>query len=144
MKVRPVSENLAEYILSSLGVLPAPLVDTFQAIVRARAIMVATKLGIFETLQHGPKSSGEIAQQLQIDHRATEKLLSGLVGAGYLRIAGTGYDLSRTARKWLLGNRAVHVEPVFFCKGIGDQQGVGKCKEDKRVVHRGVGVFEFV
>ena len=107
MKIRPVSENLVEFILSSLGVVPTPLLDTFQAIVRARAIMVATKLGIFEVLQDGPGSSLTVAQELQIDPRATEKLMSSLVGAGYLRCATAGYDLSHAARRWLLRNSPV-------------------------------------
>ena len=107
MRSGAIPENLVEFILSPFGVIPTPLVDTFQAIVRARAIMVATKLGIFETLQTGPQTAIETAQHLETDRRATEKLLTCLVGAGYLRFTSSRYCLSRTARKWLLKDSRV-------------------------------------
>jgi 2-polyprenyl-3-methyl-5-hydroxy-6-metoxy-1,4-benzoquinol methylase len=107
MRSGAIPENLVEFILSPFGVLPTPLVDTFQAIVRARAIMVATKLGIFEALQDGPKSAIETAQHTETDRRAMEKLLNCLVGAGYLRFASSRYRLSPTARRWMLKSSRV-------------------------------------
>ena len=107
MRIGAIPENLAELILSPFGVIPIPLVETFQAVVRARAIMVATKLGVFEELQNKSKTAIEIAQHLKTDRRATEKLLTCLVGSGYLRFKSSRYGLSRTARKWLLKDSPV-------------------------------------
>ncbi len=93
MRIGAIPENLAELILSPFGVIPIPLVETFQAVVRARAIMVATKLGVFEELQNKSKTAIEIAQHLKTDRRATEKLLTCLVWSGYLRfkVPATAY-----------------------------------------------------
>src|SRR6476469_8879712 len=107
MKIGVIPENLFELILLPLGVVPTPVIDTFQGIVRARAIMVGSKLGIFEALRDGDRTAAEVAEQLKTDPRATEKLLSSLVGAGYLRIKKPRYALTRTARKWLLADSPV-------------------------------------
>jgi SAM-dependent methyltransferase len=107
MKIGAIPERPIELILSLLGVVPTPMVDTFQAIVRARAIMVATRLGIFDALEQAPITSTEIAERLGTNRHATEKLLNCLVGAGYLRFTQPRYRLTHTARKWLLKSGAV-------------------------------------
>jgi SAM-dependent methyltransferase len=110
MRTGAIPENLFELLAAALGSVPTPLVDTFQAIVRARAIMVGTKLGVFEALKGGPAAAAEVAGRLATDARATEKLLGALVGAGYLRFAGGRYRLAAVARKWLLADspRSLH------------------------------------
>src|SRR5262245_29939412 len=107
MKIGPIPENLLELLALSFGIIPTPVLDTFQAIVRARAIMVASKLGVFETLRDGSRASTEVAEHLKTDPRATEKLLSSLVSAGYLRFTSSRYRLTRTTRKWLLKDSPV-------------------------------------
>ena len=69
---------------------------------RARAIMVATKLGVFEALKDKPATAGEVAGLIGTETRATEKLLNSLVGSGYLGVDGQSYTLSSVVRKWLL------------------------------------------
>ncbi|MBV9123901.1 MAG: class I SAM-dependent methyltransferase [Planctomycetes bacterium] len=102
MKVGVIPETLGEWLLAAAGAVPTPLVDTFQAMVRARAIMVGTKLGVFEALRQGPATAEAVARQIGTDPRATEKLLNSLVGAGYLHFRRGGYRLARVARQWLL------------------------------------------
>jgi SAM-dependent methyltransferase len=104
MKIGPVPENLIECLLWAAGVMPTPLIDTFQAIVRARAIMAGSKLGVFDALAAGPATANEVAQRIGADPRATGKLLSALTGAGYLRWKNDRFSLARVARKWLLSN----------------------------------------
>jgi SAM-dependent methyltransferase len=110
MKIGPIPESLLECVFWAAGAVPTPLVDTFQAIVRARAIMVASKLGVFETLARKPLSAASVAGEIGAEPRATEKLLNALVGAGYLRYAGAEYRLASVARKWLLKSspRSLH------------------------------------
>jgi SAM-dependent methyltransferase len=110
MKIGPVPENLIECLFLAAGAVPTPLVDTFQAIVRARAIMVASKLGVFDSLAQKPLPAPAVAREIGADPRATEKLVNALVGAGYLRYAGHEYDLAHVARKWLLKSspRSLH------------------------------------
>lgn len=104
MKIGPVPENLVECLLWAMGVMPTPLIDTFQAIVRARAIMAGSKLGVFDALADGPATAEQVAQRIGTDSRATDKLLSALTGAGYLKWTNNRYRLARVARKWLLSN----------------------------------------
>jgi SAM-dependent methyltransferase len=104
MKIAPVPENLIECLLWAAGALPTPLIDTFQAMVRARAIMAGSKLRVFDALADGPATAAEVAQRIGADSRATGKLLSALTGAGYLTWKNDRYRLARVARKWLLSN----------------------------------------
>jgi len=107
MRVGAIPENLLERALNWAGLLPTPMIDTLQAIVVARVIMVATKLGIFEALADGPLSSGAVAARIGTDATATEKLLNGLIGAKYLRFRGEAYELAPVARKWLLKSNSI-------------------------------------
>jgi SAM-dependent methyltransferase len=102
MRIGAIPENLIEFLLTMTGGVPTPLLDTLQAILRARAIMVATKLGLFEALKEKPLTTGEVVAKIGTDARATEKLLNSLVGARYLRFVGQRYQLVRLVRKWLL------------------------------------------
>jgi hypothetical protein len=106
MKIGPIPENLLELLLLPLGVFPTPLVDTFQAVVKARAIMVGVKLGIFEVLRDGAQTADSVAAKIHTDPRATDKLLRSLVGIGYLRFKSGRFELARVARRWLLKDSA--------------------------------------
>jgi SAM-dependent methyltransferase len=106
MRIGAIPENLIEMILAMTGSVPTPLLDTLQAILRARAIMVATKLGLFEALKEKPASADEVAAQIGTDARATEKLLNSLVGSRYLHFDGRRYRLARVVKKWLLQDSA--------------------------------------
>jgi SAM-dependent methyltransferase len=102
VKVGAVPENLVELLLTGMGAVPTPLIDTFQAMVRARSIMVAVKIGAFESLKDRPATGDEVARALGCDPRGTEKLLNALVGSGYLHCTDRRYRLAAVARKWLL------------------------------------------
>jgi len=81
---------------------PTPLGDTIVAMTLACAIMVATKLGIFEALAKGECTTHEAAALCGLDQHATEALLFALAGAGYVRCKAMRYTLAPVARKWLL------------------------------------------
>ena len=65
-------------------------------------VMIGTKVGVFEVLAAGASTMEQVAKKIGTNARATEKLLNGLVAAGYLRHEGGRYRLARMARKWLL------------------------------------------
>lgn len=102
MKIAAMPENVLEWLLTLVGRAPTPVVETFHAMILARAIMVATRLGVFEALADGPCTAPEAARRLGIDGRAAEKLLYVLVAARYLRCRSGRYALTRRARRWLL------------------------------------------
>ena len=104
MKLTEAGENSLERIALALGVAPVTLMHTHLSFLRARAIMVATKLGVFDALTRGPLPSSEVAQRCATAPSATEKLLNALVGAEYLRFRAGSYALAPIARKWVISD----------------------------------------
>lgn len=102
MKLKVVAENLIEQIVVRMGVAPVTLMDTHMAMLRARAIMVSTKLGIFDAVANGAHTVEAIAAQCGTDTFATGKLLGALTGSDYLAYSGGRYDLTAVSRKWVL------------------------------------------
>src|SRR3954447_7694965 len=100
MKLTISPENPIERLILALGIAPITLMDTHMAFLRARSIMVATKLGVFDALAGGARSAAAVAERCATAPAATKKLLNALVGCDYLKFANTQYSLSRVARKW--------------------------------------------
>ena len=101
MKLKVTGENPVEQLVLALGLAPVTIVDTHIAFMRARAIMVGVKLGIFESLAAGPAAAQDVAEKCATSAAGTLKLLNALVGAGYLRFRSGRYALAPVARKWL-------------------------------------------
>src|SRR5258708_1066057 len=102
MKLGIIPENMLERVALAAGAVPRPVLDTLVAMLLARTIMAATKLGIFEALASGPLPAHKVAAHCGTDPRATEKLLTALAGCGYVRAAHGQYALAPVARTWLL------------------------------------------
>jgi SAM-dependent methyltransferase len=102
LSVRP--ENPFERVALALGLAPVTLVDTHMSFLRARSILVATRLGVFEALAQGPLTGNEVAARCGTAAAATTTLLNALVGSDYLRFRGGRYALAPVARKWLLAD----------------------------------------
>src|SRR4051812_32344564 len=68
----------------------------------ARVIMAAADLGVFVALKDGPLTSAQVAEQLGTDPHATEKLLFALATSEHVRFRDERYELTKSARKWLL------------------------------------------
>jgi hypothetical protein len=104
-----------------LGLVPPPLIDTFFSQIRARALIEAQKVQLFDLLAAGPLTAEEIARQVKYDTDGTRTLLEVLVIIGYLRRVGQGrYRNSSWARRWLvrsnpdcLGNIVMHAQTVW-------------------------------
>jgi SAM-dependent methyltransferase len=102
MKLGIIPENILERVALAAGVVPRPILDTLVAMLLARTIMAATKLGIFEALASGPLPAHQVAAHCGTDPCATEKLLTALAGCGYVRAEHGQYALAPVARTWLL------------------------------------------
>jgi len=76
---------------------------------RARAIMVGTKLGIFDVLAAAPLRSNDVALRCGTHPSATEKMLNALVGSGYLFFRNGTYSLSSSARKWVTSDSTASI-----------------------------------
>jgi hypothetical protein len=92
MKLTVAAENPIELLVLALGIPPVVLMDTHMSFVRARAIMVGTKLGVFDAVAGGGLSAADVAARCHTSPAATEKLLNALVGSGYLRATGGRYQ----------------------------------------------------
>lgn len=83
MKYGPIPANIIERIALWSGNVPVPVLDSLVSIMKARALMAAVRLGIFEALKHGPRNAADIAREKDLDPKSLELLLRGLVWAGY-------------------------------------------------------------
>lgn len=101
MRVGMIPENPLEWLAARVNALPFPVADTFVAIIQARAIMAATRLGVFAALAKAPHSSAELAAKLSCTEKGIQILLNTLVGCGYAVETGGRYDLAPRARKWV-------------------------------------------
>src|SRR3954453_21481349 len=101
MKLTVAAEHPLERIALALGIAPITLMETHLSFLRARTIMVATKLGVFDVLATRPSDAAAIAGRCRTAPRPTEKLLNALVGCGYLAFARGAYRLTPRARRWL-------------------------------------------
>src|SRR5262245_49493776 len=101
MKLSVSGENLVERAALALGIPPVTLMHTHMSFLRARAIMVGTKLGLFDALAEGPLDAAAVAARCDTSPAGTAKLLHALTGSGYLTFKNGAFSLSSLARKWV-------------------------------------------
>jgi SAM-dependent methyltransferase len=104
MKIGLGAESPTERLALTLRLAPTPMFHTLFPMVAARALLVGTKLGVFEVLGQDPLTAAGVAAKLGTEPAATEKLLNALTGLGYLRAARNGFVLSAEARRWLVSD----------------------------------------
>lgn len=102
MKLKIAAENLLERIAIALNLVPEPLIDTQIAFIKARAIMAAAEIGIFEALGKDKMNAEQIAERCKTNPKATQQLLNSLVGIGYLKWRDNQYYVKPRYQKWLL------------------------------------------
>ena len=111
MKIGTVAENPIEKAVLALGPVPTPFLETHPTLLLARAIMVATKVGIFEALADGELDARDLAERCSTHPEATGVLLDALARSDYLEATRTDdsvaplarpYRLSSISRRWLL------------------------------------------
>jgi SAM-dependent methyltransferase len=115
MRFGVIAQSILDRVALATRLVPVPIIEATPPLLQARAIMVATKSGVFEALAAGPRDAPAIAAQCQADPRAMRKLLDGLVGTGYLRYAAGRYTLAPLSRRWLLRDspRSIHDYMLF-------------------------------
>jgi SAM-dependent methyltransferase len=109
MKVGTKPGGPLEWLLLRLNVIPAPLVDSFSAMMNAKAILAANELGLFNALSGGPLAIAELSRRLGATGPGVERLVDALAASGYLVVRGKRCRLSRLSRKWL-----VHSSPTYI------------------------------
>ena len=104
MRYGVIGENLFERAVLASGMAPKAMIEGY-APAFARAVLLATELGIFEALAAGPRSSDAVAATCHLDPRATKKVMDLLVAMRYLKSRSGGYRLAPHVRRWLVAGR---------------------------------------
>ncbi len=95
MQYGPIPTNIFERVALWAGKVPVPLMDAIFSIMKARGLMAAVSLGVFDVIAASPKTSNQIAAELNLDAASLELLLRALAAAGYLELSSGQYSLSK-------------------------------------------------
>ena len=117
MRVGLMAENPIESAVLASGAVPIPMLEAY-APVYARAIVIATKLGVFEALREGGGSTEAVAKACGTDPRATEKLLNLLVTMRYLTYRDGVYTPAGRVKRWLLADAKSSIRDVILMKEL--------------------------
>lgn len=116
MRFGIVAESPLERIGLASGMVPTPMLEPYGAAF-GRALMVATRVGLFEALSDGPLTAPAAAKRCGIDAGAAEKLMNLLVGMRYLRRSKDGtFGLAKVTRTWLLEDGPRSVRDMVLMK----------------------------
>jgi SAM-dependent methyltransferase len=102
LRIGPIAESFIDRLALLLGLGPLPLLETHASLLLAQTVMVATRLGVIESLVAAPLDAAQVAARCGTAPGATEKLLDALVASGYVSRRRGRYALRRTARRWLV------------------------------------------
>ncbi|HEU5349444.1 MAG TPA: methyltransferase [Ktedonobacterales bacterium] len=121
MRLGAIPHGIVERIAFALGLVPTPLFDSIIALLLARTVMVATRVGVFETMASQPCRVEDIARQCGTAPTATHKLVDALVATGYLRLRNGQYALAPVARRWLLKDSPRSLHDAILLQFVDEQ-----------------------
>ena len=101
MKLDVVGEGVLEKLALASGAVPSLFMTPWMGKILGRVMMAAVKFRVFDELEGGELTAGDIASRCGMGDRATSALLIALTGMGCMRQRGERYALTRAARKWL-------------------------------------------
>ena len=98
---------------------PDPFADSFTGLIAARAVSVATELGVFDALHDaGAASAEKLAARLDLDPLGAESLVAALVTLGYLEADDGRVRNSQAAERLLVASSPESI--ATFVGGQGD------------------------
>ena len=112
------AENLRERIGLALGLVPRPLGDVILGPLLARTVLAASSLGVFDVLEHGPKTAEQVAERCGRHIPATSKLLRALYASGYLKWRDGQFELTRMSKRWLVSRSANSIHDAILHRAI--------------------------
>src|SRR5579872_4337104 len=118
MKTGAIPQTPLEAIALAANAIPVPMAETHSGPMLARAIMAATRIGLFDRLAGGPLDLEELATRCGSDVCATAALATALVGAGYLTYRRGCFALTRRSRKWLLASSPSSVRDFILFRYV--------------------------
>ena len=116
MRFGVIADNPVERIGLASGLIPTPMLEPYDAAF-GRALMVATKVGVFERLPMDRWPRQPSRSDAGSRHGLPRSSSNLLVGMRYLRRPADGtYRLTRAARKWLLSGATASVRDMVLMK----------------------------
>lgn len=110
----PIIPNFLErLVMLRLNQAPAPTLDMYGAIAN-RAVSVALRLEVFETLRDGPLPAGEVARKIEVNPRGITVLLEALAAVGYLERSDEDYANTAMTQKWMLLDSPTTIAHLFL------------------------------
>ena len=120
MKPGVVPDGPIEWLLLKANQIPIPLIDTFSAMMNAKAILAANEIGLFNALAEGSRSLNVLAKHLGVTKRGIADLTDALCANGYLARDEDRVALTDVSRKWLarsspeyIGHMLEHVNDLW-------------------------------
>jgi SAM-dependent methyltransferase len=120
MKPGAIPDGPIEWLLLKANQIPIPLIDTFSAMMNAKAILAANELGLFNELAESPLSPTVLAEHLGATERGITDLTDALCANGYLARDEDRVALTDVSRKWLarpspgyIGHMLEHVNDLW-------------------------------
>ena len=80
---------------------PSTVLELLEAFRRSKIMFTGVSLGVFDTLKSGPIDADSLAQRLECDPAATQRLLDSLVGLGLLARDGDTFANTPAANEYL-------------------------------------------
>ena len=80
---------------------PPPMADFAAPLWKGAAIIAASKLGLFQVLADGPRSTAEIAEATHANEEGVTRLAEALASFGYLERVEDGFANGPTPQTWL-------------------------------------------
>ena len=109
----PVTPNFIErMILLKLNQGPGPMLEMLGAWA-FKAVSVALKLDIFESLNSGPLTAAEIVHRINASERGIQLLLNALEAIGYVKQQGGRYSNTPMTVKWMVRSSPHHIAEMF-------------------------------
>jgi SAM-dependent methyltransferase len=91
--------------------------DSFTALVSARALITATMLGVFDALQESSATPAELAERLGFDALGTDTLLTTLLTLGYVEADGERFRNTGVAERLLVRNSPESIATFVGAQG---------------------------
>ena len=109
----PVTPNFIErMILLKLNKGPGPMLDLLGGMA-FKAVSVALKLDIFESLESGPLTAADIASRMKASQRGILLLLNALEAIGYVKEQGGRYSNTPMTVKWMVRSSPYYIAETF-------------------------------
>ena len=120
----PVTPNFIErMILLKLNKGPGPMLDLLGGMA-LKAVSVALKLDIFESLNSGPLTVVEIAHRVKASERGIQLLLNALEAIGYVKQQGGRYSNTPMTVKWMVRSSPHYIADAFpYTNGLLERWG---------------------